>query len=296
MISAIILPDSWYEEASIFIAGLNSLRPRYFLITFPESPDFKSKSYLSSVGKLMASNQAFSAMHVVPKCFASGDKIDLWPSLIQSHSDMTWVSSLFFADSWEEVATALGDFSEEEENPDDFATHLTCQYQPSYTDILSQWANEGRNTYHPGDFFKEDILSAISQMRGNWLYWGHGEGDKLRGYSHLHTVDLLAHKCSKQLNSTLWFTCCTLDRNYPENIALAWYLSGATKCIFASPEKVNTESNKLLSEVWLEIAKIDKEKTVSSVILDVLWKNPEVFEKILNQYFLLGIPWVKGNL
>lgn len=293
---AIILPESWYEQATVFIARLNALRPRYFLVTFPESSDFKSEEYLSFVGDIMTKNQAYSAMIVLPKSFASGDKIELWPSLIQSYGDGNWVVALFFADSCEEVETALENFSDEEDNQAAIETHVTCQYQPPYTDILSQLANEGQKTYHPGDYFKEDILPAISLMRGNWLYWGHGEGDKLRGYSHLHTFDLLAHKCTVPLNSTLWFTCSTLDKDYPENIALAWYLSGATKCLLASPDKVSTEANQLLSQHWMGVAKKKEDRTVATLILDVLQNDSEKTGKILNQYYLLGIPWVSGNI
>jgi len=290
---AIILPQCWYKEASVFIARLNILRPRYFLIPLSES-GAEAKSNLPFLEEMMAANRATSAMFVIPKSFASGDKIDSWPDLIQHHSAGKWVCSVFFADRWAEVAEALEDFLNEVNTK--IETHLTCQYQPVYAEMLKLWEQKGGKAYHPGDFFKEDILPAISQMKGDWVYWGHGEGDRLRGYGQLHVVDLLSNKCETPLNATLWFTCSTLDRDYPENIALAWYQSGATKCLLASPDKVNTEANQLLSQHWLGMAKENGGRTVASLILDILQHDSENLESVLNHYYLLGIPWVSGNI
>lgn len=293
---AIILPESWCEEASIFIARLNIVQSRYFIISLSESKKLELDNKWTDAPGILADIHVRSAMFILPTLYACGDKIDLWPSMIQTGPSGNWVSSLFFADSWAEVANALLDVSTEEETSAGVLTHLTCQYQPPYTAILSHWYGLGRKAYHPGDYFKEDILPALTEMRGNWIYWGHGEGDKLRGYSHLHTADLLSYKCSKPLNATLWFTCSTLDRGYPENIALAWYLSGASKCMLASPEKVNTEDNQLLSDAWMQAGTCAQDKTISCVIMEILQKDPEVYERILNQYFLLGIPWVQGKI
>ncbi|PZX55457.1 hypothetical protein LV84_02595 [Algoriphagus ratkowskyi] len=293
---AVILPEFWYEEATIFMERLNSLQPLYFNIPYPASALMKLNDYTLSLGDLLNQKQAHSALIFLPKHFASGDKIDLWPSLIQGHSTGSWILAIIFADTWTEAELALLQLTDVEDNYEEMETHLTCQYQPPYTSIVKSWQNERRITYHPGDYFKEDILPAISKMRGNWVYWGHGEGDKLRGYGHLHTSELLTYRCTKPLNSTLWFTCTTLEREYPENIALAWYQSGATKCIFASTEKVDTQDNKLLSEVWLESAKNCAGKTIPELILKVLQKDPVCFQKILNQYFLIGIPWVSSQI
>lgn len=294
---AIILPESWYEEATVFIERLNSLQPLYFIVPLSIDLGHDPTGYLPYVNKWMVKNLGTSAMVVLPKSFASGDKIDQWPSVLQSDGGQNWVSSLFFADSWGELECTLQGFLKDEDRQDDGGeTHLTCQYQPPYTAMLGQWEGGGRKSYHPGDYFKEDILPAISKMKGNWLYWGHGEGDRLRGYGHLHTADLLAHKNPVPLNTTLWFTCSTLDRDYPENIALSWYLSGATKCLLASPHKVSTEENQGMSQTWFELAKNSNGKTIASLILEIQGKDRGEFKKTLDQYFLLGIPWVSASL
>ncbi|WP_339751666.1 hypothetical protein [Algoriphagus aquimarinus] len=290
---AIILPKYWYEEASLFIARLNALHPRYFLVPVAEI-GAETNTYLPLVDELMGKNRATSAMFILPRSLASGDKIDLWPALVHNNSTGHWISSVFFADNWSEVEEGLQVLLSE--NSTKVEANLTCQYQPVYTEMLAQWEQEGGKAYHPGDYFKDEILSAISQMKGNWLYWGHGEGDRLRGYGHLDIVDLLSNKYVSPLNATLWFTCSTLDRDYPENIALAWYQSGATKCILASPDKVNTEANFLLSQRWLEISKKKQDCTIASLILEISQCTSEQTGRALVQYYLLGIPWVSGSM
>ncbi|WP_192349544.1 hypothetical protein [Algoriphagus sp. Y33] len=291
---AIILPTCWYGEASDFLAGLNTPQSRYFIIPLCESFGPDPRSYLPFVEEKMILNQAESAMIVLPASFACGDKIDFWPSIIQKKTGGNWICSVFFADCWQCVAQALEDLSMDKNTSN--KTHLTCQYQPDYTEMLALYEHQIGQPYHPGDYFKPDILHAISLMEGNWLYWGHGEGDKLRGYSQLDTVDLLSNKCRYPLNSTLWFTCSTLDRDFPENIALAWYQSGATKCLLASPYKINTKANVFLSRRWVSCAVKKGKRTIASLILELLEEDSVAMEKVLNKYFLLGIPWVEGNL
>ena len=40
----------------------------------------------------------------------------------------------------------------------------------------------------------------------------------------------------------------------------------------------------------------NSEETVASVILDILQHDSENLESVLNHYYLLGIPWVSGNI
>ena len=175
-------------------------------------------------------------------------------------------------------------------------THLTCQYQPPYTAMLDLWSKAGAKEYHPGDYYKSEILTAISNMTGNWVYWGHGEANLLRGYGHLEKDELLAHVPPKPLNATLWFTCSTLDKHERENIALSWYRSGATKCLMASPNKINTQANQQLSEAWLSAVKSQPLACISEVVLKLIQEESEEITEVLSNYYLLGNPWVPAGL
>ncbi|MEP4376800.1 MAG: hypothetical protein ABJ333_17250, partial [Algoriphagus sp.] len=207
---AVILPEDWYKEATIFTERLNSIQPLYFCIPYTEDSLIDLKEFVTHLHKTLAKRDVSSAMLILPNYFASGDRIDLWPNMIQTNSTFRWILSIYFSDSWLQVEEELARLDLESNENLLNETHLTCQYQPAYTKLLL--LGEGRNcqTYHPGDYFKLDILPIISKMEGNWVYWGHGEGDKLRGYDQLHTSDLLNFHSGNCLNFTLWFTCSTL--------------------------------------------------------------------------------------
>ncbi|MEP4377119.1 MAG: hypothetical protein ABJ333_18865, partial [Algoriphagus sp.] len=66
--------------------------------------------------------------------------------------------------------------------------------------------------------------------------------------------------------------------------------------ILASPDKVKTDDNIQLSQAWFVVANEARRKTIADVVLEVLVENPVVFGEILSHYFLLGIPWVKGQI
>jgi hypothetical protein len=288
---AIVLPESWTEQAEFFIARLNKFQPCFFTIPTPSSAFLDSDHFLTNLYLLLDHFEAKSSLIVLPKSWAKVEKMKDWPALVCNEKNHPVVNSIFFADEWQEVEIMLKEFLDEkiDLNP---KTHLTCQYQPPYTTMLKLWADAGAEEYHPGDYFKSEILVAISKMTGNWVYWGHGEGNLLRGYGHLKKSELLLHIPEKPLNATIWFTCSTLDNNVNDNIALSWYLNGATKCLLASPYNVKTEANKMLSEAWLTIAKSRKKNSIASIILKLLDEDSIELKESLANYYLLGNPWV----
>ncbi|WP_339865132.1 hypothetical protein [uncultured Algoriphagus sp.] len=295
MNKAIVLPGAWSEQAENFMARLNEIQPCFFSIAIPCGSYEDSPSFLKLQSKLLAQSGAQSALIVVPKSWAKVEFMKHWQTVICNDSNDPVICSLFFADEWHEVETLLQEFLEEKVDKSP-KTHLTCQYQPPYTTTLKLWADAGAEEYHPGDYFKSEILNAIAIMTGNWVYWGHGGGSYLRGYGHLEKVELLLYAPKNPLNATLWFTCSTLDAAVPENIALSWYLSGATKCLLASPDKVKTDANVALSKAWLAEAQSKQGICVAEILLKLIKQNSKEINEVLTQYYLIGNPWVCAGI
>lgn len=293
MNQALVLSDTWRDEAMLFLARLGVTQSCFFACPIPEILFFEAENFRRELYHHLMRSKADSAMVVLPKSWATVEKMKDWPVAVYREEERSIVCAVIFADTWRQVEEVLRKFLNEKDQalPN---SHLTCQYQPPYTNSLKLWMDAGGEEFHPGDFYHSEILSAISQMTGNWVYWGHGEGRRLRGYGHIETSDLLEYLPKSPLNATLWFTCSTLDETIPDNIALSWYLSGATTCLFASPKKVKTEENQRLSEAWLRIAKADQTATIASILL-ALSEDPSFKNKdVLGDYFLLGNPWVKA--
>ncbi|WP_425638408.1 hypothetical protein ACPUEN_03255 [Algoriphagus yeomjeoni] len=295
MNKAIVIPESWSIPAGFFVARLNKFQPRFFTISIPDAVYLDSESFLTKLYAAVDQHAANSALVVLPHSWAKVNKMQDWPPIVCNEKFRPVVNSIFFADEWKELENALLDFLCDKI---DLApkTHLTCQYQQPYTKMLKLWSEAGAEDFHPGDFYKTEILSAISTMTGNWVYWGHGEANLLRGYGHLEKDELLAHIPAKPLNATLWFTCSTLEKHSTENIALSWYRSGATKCLLASPNKINTEANQMLSAAWLAASKSPPIASIAAVILKLIQEESKEITEVLRNYYLLGNPWVHAGI
>jgi len=288
---AIVIPESWSISSGFFVARLNKFQPRYFTIPIPDAIYLDPEAFLTKLYSKLDHHAANSALVVLPHSRAKVKNIQDWPPIICNQKFRPVVNSIFFADELEELEKVFIAFLEDKIDSAP-KTHLTCQYQAPYTTTLKLWADAGAEDYHPGDFYKSEILTAISRMTGNWVYWGHGEANLLRGYGHLEKEELLAHVPNKPLNATLWFTCSTLDHHESENIALSWYRSGATKCLLASPNKINTEANQLLSAAWLAAAKSQKQSSIAEIVLKLMQEESQEVTEVLRKYYLLGNPWV----
>ena len=295
MNKAIVIPESWSIPAGFFVARLNKFQPRFFTISIPDALYLDSDAFLTNLYTSVDQHDANSTLVVLPHSWARFNKIQDWPTIVCNEKFRPVVNSIFFADKWKELENALLDFlcGKIDLSP---KTHLTCQYQPPYTRMLNLWSAAGAENYHPGDYYKSEMLSAISTMTGNWVYWGHGEANLLRGYGHLAKDELLAHIPAKPLNATLWFTCSTLDKHETENIALSWYRSGATKCLLASPNKINTEANQLLSEAWLAASKSQQLRSIADVVLNLIQEESREITEAIRNYYLLGNPWVIAGI
>lgn len=277
------------EQANEGIARLNRTQPCYFLVVIdiPSKPENLSKILELSTKEFCGQ----AALLVLPKSFTKPNFISFWPKLIQPSHQNDWIFGLFFAEKWEEVEAYLFDFPLEKDcqNMD---VHVSCQYQPPYTDMLELWAGAGAKSYHPGDYFKEDFLLELNKMTGIWAYWGHAEGDRLRGYGHLMLNEILSNSSAKPFLLTLWFTCSTLDPEYDKNIGLSWFLSGKTQSLLASPFKVKTEENQLLGRQFLNSLVQKKHESLAEILLDLIEREDQSVRQVLNQYHLLGNPWV----
>ena len=275
------------EQASEGIARLNSIQPCYFLVgfTIPTDPGLLHEALSLQLGNYAEK----AAMMVLPRSFAEARFIPVWPKLIQGNPQNSWICALFFADTWEEVEQYLFEGLLEKTTAD---VHVSCQYQPPYTDMLELWAQAGAKPYHPGDYFKEDFLQELKKMSGVWAYWGHSEGDRIRGYGHLLREELLSNSPEKALMLTLWFTCSTLDPEVEQNIGMTWFLSGKTQILLASPFKVKTEENQLLGRQFLDSLIQKKNESIAEILLDLIETEDQSVRQVLNQYQLLGNPWI----
>lgn len=274
-------------EASEGIARLNSIQPCYFLVgvEIPSDPEVSAEDLTFSLEDF----QSKAAMMILPRSFAKSSCISSWPKLIQGNPQNPWICALFFADTWEEVERYLFDGLSGKTSVD---VHVSCQYQPPYTDMLELWAQAGAKPYHPGDYFKEDFLRELKKMSGIWAYWGHSEGDRIRGYGHITVDELLSNSPEKQLLLSLWFTCSTLDPEVEQNIGLSWFLTGKTQSLLASPFKVKTEENQLLGRQFLNSLVQKRHESLAEILLDLIETEDQSVRQVLNQYHLLGNPWV----
>ncbi|WP_111670070.1 C25 family cysteine peptidase [Algoriphagus litoralis] len=283
----LIIPFMWMDQADEGIARLNSIQPCYFLVGFkqPEEP----RLIQEAMNLLEEDCSGLATMMILPRSFAQSSHISFWPKLIQAKPQNAWICALFFADTWEEVEHYLQNEPSKNESAD---VHVSCQYQPPYTDMLELWAQAGAKPYHPGDYFKEDFLQELKKMSGIWAYWGHSEGDRIRGYGHVTVDELLSNSPEKQLLLSLWFTCSTLDPEVEQTIGLAWFLSGKTQSLLASPFKVKTEENQLLGRQFLNSLAQKRHESLAEIILDLISTEDQSVSQVLNQYHLLGNPWV----
>jgi len=292
IIRILVIPTDWKEEASQTLARLNRIQFCYFFIVQSELES--SKLMLESLSILLNRYQADSCLWIIP--FEDGKSLEVkqWPSLISSYEKRSWVNGFFPARNWVEVANRLIEFENSNLKIPNII-NVTCQYEFVYTNLLDDWEREGARSIHPGDYFKSDFLDEFSKFTGNWVYFGHAEGDRLRGYGHLEINDLIKHHPPRSLNLTLWFTCSTLDPNVDPSIGICWFMSGATFALLASAFKISTYSNQLLSKAWIMASKSCKSTSIASVILQIYHSEPDLYTKVLSQYSLLGFPWVDGK-
>jgi len=287
-----VIPESWVKEASTQITELNEVEPFYSIIPISNYEKLPKAHLRNLIVKTLRTSSAHNAVVVLPKSYATGAYVKYWPDMLICKKSEILITSVLFADKWTECGEiinswAVSNFSNNEKH------NATCQYQPPYTDTLEQWSKKGAQSFHPGDYFKHEFLDELEKMQGHWLYWGHADSEKLHGYNHLSAEDILHYKPVSPLHSTLWFSCSTLDINKKSNIALDWYLNGATYCLFASMRPIKTIDNQLLSMAWLEVFQLSNVTSIADIIQNLLIQDQQTFQPVLSNYRLLGLPWVK---
>jgi len=138
---------------------------------------------------------------------------------------------------------------------------LTSQYSRPHVDqpVLWQTAWPDAHNLHPGEIEKDEVLQRVSENSGFWVYWGHGEFDRLRGYGHISTPDLLKMIPQQRMpvDLSIWLSCNTLADpedadNDHKTIGRQWYTAGGTQCLLAASEQVPTELNERFSNALLE--------------------------------------------
>ncbi|MGB3081223.1 MAG: hypothetical protein WBB31_19225, partial [Saprospiraceae bacterium] len=180
----IVIPDIWKTEAGIDIARLSRIQPGYSFLFMP-ALNVKSKKQLSLMyQQLLREIKVSSALFILPKCFATGINVRYWPDLVYDFAHGVTVTSVHFADKWSECLKFVDTCMNEHEYTTE-RYHATCQYQHPYTDSLKLWVEAGAHNLHPGDYSRDEFLSALKSMQGHWMYWGHADGRRLRGYHHV---------------------------------------------------------------------------------------------------------------
>ncbi|MBN7816151.1 hypothetical protein [Algoriphagus pacificus] len=291
---AIIIPESWLDDLMKSKAGWINFPSSCFFI-YHQELDLTRLKANPSIKLQLSENNIAAVLWILPRKFSDKKHQKKWPKLIQKSKSQVFVNSLIFADSWNDCSIL---FEQYFNSVDKYynRTSVSCQYEPAYTTLLGDWDKSGALSFHPGDFFKEEFLEEIKRMSGNWVYFGHGEGDRLRGYGHLEKLELLQNGPSKPLNSTLWFTCSTLQEKKGSSLAFSWFSENNTFCLLASAHKVKTVENQAISSSWLDVILNEKELTIADILLKIYSKAPDFFSPILNQYQLLGFPWVKMGI
>lgn len=183
--------------------------------------------------------------------------------------------------------------------------NVTAQYAPAYIDTLLAWQAAGANSFHPGDYFKADLIKAMGHWSGHWVYVGHAEVDRLRGYQHVLASDLRGISKRDLLDSTWWLSCNTLAHKAGvQPLGLTWYLSGATRLFLGAVAPTDTLQNqhfcKLFLHAILQMKASNNAHTLAEVLRRIFsnteWSSAEM--ECVNShpfnlnYRLLGNPWV----
>ncbi len=291
----LIIPDTWMKAAIIPEEGLDS-QPFFRFIPVPGYENLAGDQLAKAVTRILETSGAQSALVVLPDEYAAGSCIKYWPEIFIHTKQGALISSVCFADNWTDfykIAESAANIARWEK----VVFNASCQYQSPYTSTFNLWERAGARSLHPGDYSRDEFLNALNQMKGHWLYWGHSGHTKLRGYHHLYSEDLLSHKPIKPLQSTLWFSCSTLGGNNGKSIALDWFLSGATHCMMAGVKYMDTLANQQLSAAFLEAVEQNDGASLDGILYHLLSSDEKTFGPILNQYRLMGPPWIRlGSL
>lgn len=224
------------------------------------------------------------AVLVLPSDF--GDT-GYWPPLMLNGT----VISICFADEPEQVLRTLS-----LDNRARLPVNLTAQNAFVYTDALAEWYRQCGTEWHPGDYQRSEFLRELAVMQGHWLYWGHGEADRLRGYQGIVVADLLSHRPVTPFQSTVWLSCNTLRAEPGGELSIGqhWYQSGATRVLFAALGEVKTRVNRLISQLMLDCLMRERHSCFYALVtaLQAASRYDRELAEGLRQYRLLGNPMV----
>lgn len=287
----LVVPESWVLEAQKHAFDLKLIEPTYFLIPIPGYEGYTRTQLKKKITTTLRQYPVRSAVVVLPACYASSSHVPYWPEMIVKHKSSVIITSVLFADNRTQCMAVISAWLQSGQNAIK-TIHATCQYEAPYPEILRKWNGLGATCYHPGDFFKHEFLDALQKMKGHWLYWGHANSGCLNAYNDLTTDDILTHKPAQPLQSTLWFSCATLESSQEQNIAIEWFKSGATFCLLASMGSIQTQGNQALILKWIELCQEKKATHLADIIHQLVVHNRAQIEPILAQYRLIGLPWV----
>lgn len=290
-----VIPGIWIREAENQAGRLNY----HSSCSFIPVPVKSETEYSNLPGlietSILSVKESGSVVVMLPHRFAKGSAVKFWPDIILNSNTGYVLTAVDFADDLQEFLVK----SEAYLMPDNINSGIinaSCQYEPPYTQTLNTWTDAGARSFHPGDFYKYEFLEALRTMKGHWFYWGHSDCTKLRAYHHIHTEDLLNAIPESPLQSTIWFSCSTLNIKHEQSIVLDWFLNGATRCIMAGKDQIMTIDNQLLSFAFLETLQKLKSPCFADIINHLLSADSNTYLPIIKSYRILGSPWISfGN-
>lgn len=252
-----------------------------------------------------------TAVLVLPSEYAQSRFSPLWPQpalrWVEGGVDRIVLLSTVFADC---PASCLQALALEAPQQGLLPWNVTAQYAPAYIETLHAWQAAGARVFHPGDYFKAELLEAMDNWRGHWIYLGHAEVDRLRGYEHVFASDLQSISRAGLLESTLWLSCNTLAyKPGIQALGLTWYLSGASRLFIGAVAPTSTSDNqhfcRLCLQGLLHTEASKKASNTTHTFSDVLrwvFSNLECpstqssttkLSQFNQHYRILGNPWVR---
>jgi len=266
------------------VKSVNSLAA-FSVIRTPAIGEADSEQLHKMIIELLQQESSLGqAILVLPESWRNSNTVDRWPPLLYKHSKGILLLAIAFEGDlprWKKFPT----------NTDETKTcNVSCQYEAPYTDLLESWSRAGATTFHPGDYYRDEMLFQLKNMKGTWFYFGHASSRELYAYPKFNGRVLTTHIPENPLDLVAWFSCSTLQKSARENLALSYYNSGATHCLMAAIDKAPTADNAMLVRELLAEFKKPDQRSLATALLAIARRSDFLMDFINRYYRILGNP------
>lgn len=288
-LKALIVPENWKNELWEKFQKTGA-KNSFLLQTIPPPSNHKAIAISKLLFQIHQQHQVHCFLLLLPKSYCHHARL---PKFIYHHQGVFLFLSIQFTATprewFSEFSKATVPTSHTHKK-----IHLSCQYQIPYTQIFEFAQLKSGEHFHPGDYFKGDFLNALAKMHGTWIYWGHADLEKLRGYEELYEKDLITALKNKKLQGCIWMGCKTLSL-HPNSIALNFHLAQKSKFILASKKEIQSSDNEHLCKALLQNIQKSTNSGIINILQSMLTQDPENIYPVLKNYQLLGNPWALVN-